>query len=56
MILSRKINRIPEFCMIFCPKMLEFYIIIARKIFFSSIRGTYPPFDPPFPTPMGDQG
>jgi len=35
MILDRKINKIPEFYMIFVRKMLEFYIIIARKIFFS---------------------
>ena len=29
-----KINKMPEFYMIFCPKMPEFYIIIARKICF----------------------
>jgi len=34
MIFTRKINKIPEFHMIFARKMPEFYIIIARKIFF----------------------
>jgi len=33
MILAWKINKIPEFYMIFARKMPEFYIIIARKIF-----------------------
>ena len=34
MIFARKINKIPEFHMIFVRKMPEFYIIIDRKIFF----------------------
>jgi len=34
MIFARKVNKIPEFYMIFARKMPEFYIIIARKIFF----------------------
>jgi len=34
MIFARKINKIPEFYMIFGRKMPEFYITIARKIFF----------------------
>jgi len=33
-IFARKINKIPEFVVIFCQKIPEFYIIIARKIFF----------------------
>jgi len=33
MIFARKINKIPEFFMIFARKMPEFYIIIAIKIF-----------------------
>ena len=35
MIFARKINKIPEFYMIFAQKTHEFYIIIARKIFFT---------------------
>jgi len=55
MILGRKIIKIPEFYYIcpknwqnsrslhdFCPKMPEFYIIIARKIFFPNFRGACP--------------
>jgi len=34
MIFAWKIYKIPEFYMIFARKMSEFYIIIARKIFF----------------------
>jgi len=34
MIFARKIYKIPEFYWISCPKMPEFYIKIARKIFF----------------------
>ena len=30
---ARKINKIPEFYMIFAQKMPEFYMLIARKIF-----------------------
>ena len=33
-----KINKIPEFYMIFDQKMPEFYIIIARKIFPPNFR------------------
>ena len=36
---ARKINKIPEFYVIFPRKMLEFYIIIARKIFFPIFFG-----------------
>ena len=39
MICARKINKIPEFYMIFARKMPEFYIIIARKIFFPQFFG-----------------
>jgi len=42
-----KINKIPEFYMIFSRKMPEFYIIIARKIFFQNFGRHVPP--PPFP-------
>jgi len=38
-IFFRRINKIPEFYMIFARKMPEFYIIIARKIFFPNFRG-----------------
>ena len=44
-----KIYKIPEFYMFFCPKMSEFYIIIARKIFFPNFRGHLPlPLPPVF--------
>jgi len=45
MIFARKINIIPELaCTICARKIPEFYIIIARKIFFPSFReGTCPP-------------
>jgi len=33
MIFAQKINKIPEFYIIFARKMPEFFIIIARKIF-----------------------
>ena len=33
MTIAWKINKIPEFYMIFAPKMPEFYMIIAREIF-----------------------
>jgi len=40
-IFARKINKIPEFYMIFALKMPEFYIIIAWKNFFAKFwRGT----------------
>jgi len=39
MIFARKINKIPEFYMIFARKMPEFYIIIGRKIFFPIFWG-----------------
>jgi len=38
--------------MIFARKMSEFYIIIARKIFFPNFRGHVPHL-PPSPTPTG---
>jgi len=47
MIFARKINKIPEFYMIFARKMPEFYIIIARKIFFPNFLKCPLP-----PTPM----
>jgi len=34
LIFAWKINKIPEFYMIFARKMSEFFITIARKIFF----------------------
>jgi len=34
LLFAQKINKIPEFCMIFAHKMPEFYVIIARKILF----------------------
>jgi len=39
MIFTPKVNKIPEFYVIFARKMPEFYIIIARKIFFPNFRG-----------------
>jgi len=39
---ARKINKIPEFYMIFARKMPEVYIIIARKIFLPKFRGHMP--------------
>ena len=39
----------------FCPKMPEFYVIIARKNFFPNLWGHVthvPPLAPPSPTPM----
>ena len=39
MIFARKIYKIPEFLRDFCPKIPEFYIIIARKIFFTEFQG-----------------
>ena len=53
MIFGRKINKIAEFYMIFGREMPEFYIIIARKIFFPffwGVGGHVPPA--PFPTPI----
>jgi len=44
----------PEFCMIFdgkINKIPEFYMIFARKICFPEFWGTSAPC-PPFPTPM----
>jgi len=43
MIFARKIYKIPEFYMIFARKMLEFYVIIARKIFSRILGGHVPP-------------
>jgi len=47
MIFARKINRISDFYMIFARKMPEFYIIIARKIFFPNFWGHVPPCPSP---------
>jgi len=43
MIFARKIYKIPEFHVIFTRKMPEFYVIIARKIFFPNFRGARAP-------------
>jgi len=42
----RKINKIPEFDMIFARKMPELYVIIARKYFSSNVRGHVPSCSP----------
>jgi len=42
MTFARKINKIPEFYMIFARIVPEFYIIIVRK-YFSRIWGARPP-------------
>ena len=47
-IFSRKINKIPEFYMTFARQIPEFYIIIARKIFFPNFRRARAPC-PRFP-------
>jgi len=39
MTFARQNNKIAEFYMSFAPKMPEFYIIIARKIFFRNFWG-----------------
>ena len=53
--LPEKLTKFPNFTW-FCPKMTEFYIIIARNIFFPNFffwgGGTCPPCPPPSPTPM----
>jgi len=46
MIFARKINKIPEFYIIFARKIPEFYIIIARKIFSPILGGHVPPLPP----------
>jgi len=46
MIFARKIDKIPEFYMIFARKMPEFYILIAIKIFFPNFRGHVPSLPP----------
>jgi len=52
MTFARKVDKISEVRMIFARKMPEFYVIIARKIFFPNLgRGHVPPL-PPSPTPM----
>ena len=53
-IFALKINKIPEFYIIFARKMTEFYTIIARKIFFPEFFGARAPPPPvaPSPTPM----
>jgi len=50
MILTRKINKIPQFCTIFARKMPEFYIRIAPKNF-PEFWGHVPSLSPS-PTPM----
>jgi len=55
-----KINKIPEFCMIFARKMPKFYIMIARKSIFPEFffwgggARALPALGPlsPSPTPM----
>jgi len=42
MIFARKINKILKFYMIFARKMPEFYIIIAREIFFPEFGSRSP--------------
>jgi len=54
----KKNNKIPEFYTIFCQKMPEFYILIARKIFFPDFffflgGGGHVSSLPPYPMPMG---
>jgi len=52
MTFARKVNKIPEFYMIFAGKMPEFYVIIAREIFSPNFRGGgHVPSLPPSPTP-----
>ena len=46
-----KINKMPEFCMIFARKTPEFYMIVARKIV-SVIVGAACSPSPPSPMPM----
>ena len=46
MIFARKVNTISEFHMIFARKMPEFYVIIARKIFFRKFGGRTCPLPP----------
>jgi len=51
--LAEELSKYPNFYDI-CQKIYkipEFYIIIARKIFFPNFRGHVPPV-PPSPTPM----
>jgi len=56
MIFVGKINKSPEFYMIFARKMPEYYIIIARKVLFPGFfffgGGGHVPPCPPSPTPM----
>jgi len=52
MIFARKINKIPQFYMIFARKMPKFYIIIARKIFSRILGARAPCFPVSSPTPM----
>jgi len=49
MIFARKINKIPEFYMIFARKMPEFYILIAQKYFPEFWEASDPPPLPPSP-------
>jgi len=50
-IYPKKINKIPDFHMIFARKMPEFYIIIAREIFFPNLVGDLPSL--PLPVSYG---
>ena len=55
MIFARKINKIPEFYMIFARKVPKFYTVIAQKILFRNFLGARAPQSPsPLPshTPM----
>jgi len=52
MICARKFNKISEFSHGFCPKMPEFYVIIAQKIFFPKFGGHVIPLPSPSPAPM----
>ena len=49
MIFSRKVNKISEFHAIFARKMPEFYVIIARKVFFPNF---WPARAPPAPVTL----
>ena len=51
-ILPEKFAKLPNFCMILCRKMSEFYVIIARKIFSRILGGGARAPCPLSPTPM----
>ena len=54
MVFAPKINKIPEFYMIFARNMPEIYTIIARKIYFPELCFFWEARAPlpPSPTPM----